>query len=201
METTHEQLIGKQISYRPYRKIASFIGYFLKEDFLDWLLDLEDLFDFENIYYERKVGLILYKLSKYALCWWERVQSDRIWQGKDKIHSWPRMKKMFAIKFYLLDCEEILSYSIQDYYWPRSSHLNYFKEPYIPPLREELHVEENTFLEEYVEVKEENIEIFEKINEGFVIEEEPKIKSVEEINEDLIIEKNLEVETVETIKE
>ena len=108
---------------------------------------------------------------------------------------------MFAIKFYLLDCEEILSYSIQDYYWPRSSHLNYFKEPYIPPLREELHVEENTFLEEYVEVKEENIEIFEKINEGFVIEEEPKIKSVEEINEDLIIEKNLEVETVETIKE
>ena len=68
----------KQISYRPYRKIASFIGYFLKEDFLDWLLDLEDLFDFENIYYERKVGLVLYKLSKYALCWWERVQSDRI---------------------------------------------------------------------------------------------------------------------------
>ena len=79
--------------------------------------------------------------------------------------------------------------------------MNYFKEPYIPLLREELHVEENTFLEKYVEVKEENIEIFEKINEGFVIEEEPKIKSVEEINEDLIIEKNLEVETVETIKE
>ena len=46
---------------------------FLKEDFLDWLLDLEDLFDFENIYYERKVGLALYKLSKYALYWWERV--------------------------------------------------------------------------------------------------------------------------------
>ena len=37
---------------------------------------------------------------------------------------------------------------------------------------EELHVEENTFLKEYVEVKEENIEIFQKINEGLVIEEE-----------------------------
>ena len=36
---------------------------FLKENFLDWLLDLEDLFDFENIYYERKVGLALYKLT------------------------------------------------------------------------------------------------------------------------------------------
>ena len=66
---THGQPIGKQISYRPFRKIASFNGYFYKEDFLDWLLDLEDLFDYENIYYERKVGLALYKLSEYALCW------------------------------------------------------------------------------------------------------------------------------------
>ena len=74
--------------------------------------------------------------------------------------------------------------------------MNYFKEPCIPPLREELHVEENTFLEEYVEVKEENIEIFGEINEGLVIEERPKIKIVEEINEDLIIEKDLEVEVV-----
>ena len=59
-------------------KLQVLLVIFLKEDFLDWLLDLEDLFDFENIYYETKVGLVLYKLSKYALCWWERVQSDRI---------------------------------------------------------------------------------------------------------------------------
>ena len=66
-DITHEQSIGKQISYRPYRRIASFNGYFYKEDFLDWLLDLDDLFDFENIDYERKVGFALYKLSEYAL--------------------------------------------------------------------------------------------------------------------------------------
>ena len=60
---THGQLIGKQISYRPYRRIASFNGYFYKEDFLTWLLDLEELFHFENIYYERNVKLALYKLS------------------------------------------------------------------------------------------------------------------------------------------
>ena len=77
--------------------------------------------------------------------------------------------------------------------------MNYFKEPYIPLLREELYIEENTFLEEYVEVKEENIEIFEEINEGLVIEEEPEIKIVEEIKEDHIIEKDLEVKMAETI--
>ena len=29
-DITHEQPIGKQISYRPYKRIASFNGYFLK---------------------------------------------------------------------------------------------------------------------------------------------------------------------------
>ena len=55
----------------PYKRITSFNGYFYKEDFLDCLLDLEDLFDFESIYYERKGKLALYKLSGYALRWWE----------------------------------------------------------------------------------------------------------------------------------
>ena len=59
------QPISKQISYKSYKRITSFNVYFYKEDFLDWLLDLEDLFDFENIYYERKVKLALYKLSGY----------------------------------------------------------------------------------------------------------------------------------------
>ena len=68
-ETTHRQPIGKQISYRPYKRIASFNGYFLKEDFLDWLLDLEDLFDYENIYKERKLKIALYKFSEYAFRW------------------------------------------------------------------------------------------------------------------------------------
>ena len=111
------------------------------------------------------------------------------------------MKNILAIKFYPLDSEEILSCTIQNYYWPRSSYLNYFEKPYIPPLKEELHVEVNIVFEDYVEVKEKNIEIFYEINEGLVIEEQPEIKIVEEINEDPIIEKNLEVKIVKTIKE
>ena len=60
-DITHEQPIGL--------RIASFNGYFSKGDFLDWLLDLKDLFDYENILYERKIALALYKLNKYALRW------------------------------------------------------------------------------------------------------------------------------------
>ena len=78
--------------------------------------------------------------------------------------------------------------------------MNYFEKPNIPPLKEELHVKENIIIEEYGEVKEENIEISEEINEGLVIEEELEIKIVEEINEDPIIEKDLEIEIEEIIK-
>ena len=77
----------------------------------------------------------MYKLREYALHWWERIQTNRIRQGKNKICSWLRMKKRLAIKFYPLDCDELLSYTKQDYYWPKSSHLNYFEEPYITPIK------------------------------------------------------------------
>ena len=84
----------------------------------------------------------------------------------------------------------------------RSSYLNYFEEPYIPLLKEEFHVELNIVLEDYVEVKEKNVEIYEEINGGIIIEEDHEIKiNVEEINEDPSIHKDLEVEIVETIKE
>ena len=84
-DITYRQSIGKQISYRPYKEFSwlsrflkSFNGYFDKVDFLDWLLDLEDLLDYENICDEKKVKLALYKLRKYALGRWERIQTDRI---------------------------------------------------------------------------------------------------------------------------
>ena len=78
------------------------------------------------------------------------MQFDRLIRGKDKIHSWSWMKKLLAMKFYPLNCDELLSYTKQDYYWPRNSHLNYFEEPYSPPLKEELHVEENIVLKDYL---------------------------------------------------
>ena len=62
-DITHGQLNGKQISYKPNRRITSYNGYFYIVDFLDWLLDLQDLFNYENICDERKVKLALYKLE------------------------------------------------------------------------------------------------------------------------------------------
>ena len=62
------------------------------------------------------------KLSEYTLHWWERLQSNRIRRGEDKIHSWSKMKKMLAINYYPMDCDELLSYTKPDYYWRSSSY-------------------------------------------------------------------------------
>ena len=72
--------------------------------------------------------------------------------------------------------------------------MNYFEEPYIPPSKEELCVEQHIFLEE-------NIEVFEEVHEDITIEKESKIKNLEEINEDPIMKKDFKFEIVETIKE
>ena len=73
-DITLKQPIGKQDFNRPYKKIATFNGcFYLKKKKIDWLLDLEDLFDYMNTSNERKVTLALYKLSGYALSWWEYI--------------------------------------------------------------------------------------------------------------------------------
>ena len=170
---------------------------------ISYLIDLEDLFDFENIYYERKVGLVCINLVSMTYVGgndYNLIESDKV---KTKFVHDQRWK---------ICCYQILSFGL---WWTfviyetillwakKNSHLNYFEEPYIPPFREELHVEENFFFfETYIEVKEENIEISKEINnEDLVIKEESKIKNVEEINKDPSIHIDLEVEMVEIIKE
>ena len=95
--------------------------------------------------------------NKYRL-----IESEKV---KTKFIHGQGWKRWLLSKYYPLDCDELFSYTKQDYYWPRSSHLNYFEKPYIPPSREELYGEHHIFLEE-------NIEISKEINEDIVIEEE-----------------------------
>ena len=75
METSLSgNLLVNKILIGLVKKIATFNDCFYKNKIkLDWLLDLEDLFDYVNTLDERKVTLALYKLSGYALSWWEYI--------------------------------------------------------------------------------------------------------------------------------
>ena len=69
------------------KKIPSFDGDMCKMDFVDWLLDLEEYFNFWKICDEEKVQLASNKLDDEAEEWWEEIQIDRKRQGKHPICS------------------------------------------------------------------------------------------------------------------
>ena len=63
-----------------------------KLDFIDWLVDLEEYFNFWKIC--DGVWLAFNKLDDEAQEWWEEIQINRKQRGKHPICSWQRMKKV-----------------------------------------------------------------------------------------------------------
>ena len=77
-----------------YKKIPFFDRDMCKMDFIDWLLDLEEYFNFWKICNEEKLRLASNKLDDEAKEWWEEIQIDRKRRGKHLICSWQKMKNV-----------------------------------------------------------------------------------------------------------
>ena len=86
-----------------------------KMDFIDWLLDLEEYFNFWMICDEEKVRLASSKLDNEAKEWWEDIQIDRKQRGKQPIRSWQRMKRVLIDLWFPNDYYDILDYTSVDY--------------------------------------------------------------------------------------
>jgi hypothetical protein len=100
---------------KEYKDIPIFIGFFCKDKFLEWLLDLERIFDYMRVSEDERERAMTYKLKHYASNWWDQLQVSKTQQGKSQICSWPRMKKVMVFKFYPYDYKEILSCMDEDY--------------------------------------------------------------------------------------
>ena len=86
-----------------------------KLNFINWLLDLEDNFNFWKIYDEEKVRLASNKSDDEAKEWWEDIQIDKRRRGKHPICSWKRMKKVLIDLRFPNDYYDILDYTSVDY--------------------------------------------------------------------------------------
>ncbi|XP_031404630.1 uncharacterized protein LOC116213728 [Punica granatum] len=69
------------------------------EYFIDWLATVERVFDFKNIFEEKKVKLVAIKLKKHASIWWENLKRRREREGKRRIVTWKKMKPELKKKF------------------------------------------------------------------------------------------------------
>ncbi|XP_076938140.1 uncharacterized protein LOC143606166 [Bidens hawaiensis] len=80
-------------------EIPEFEGRMQPDDFIDWLHTVERIFDLRQVPEHLKVKLVAIRLRKYASLWWEHVQNKRYREGKHKVETWEKMKRLMRSKF------------------------------------------------------------------------------------------------------
>ncbi|XP_028071101.1 uncharacterized protein LOC114273497 [Camellia sinensis] len=74
-------------------ELPEFHGSLNPDEFIDWLNTIERIFDYGEVFVEKKVKLVAIWLKGRASAWWEQLQLNRRRCGKEKIHDCEKMKK------------------------------------------------------------------------------------------------------------
>ncbi|GKB54910.1 reverse transcriptase domain-containing protein [Tanacetum coccineum] len=69
------------------------------EGFIDWLVVVEEVFEFKEVPENKRVLLIATKLRGRASAWWQQLKLTRERVGKPRITSWQKMKKCMRANF------------------------------------------------------------------------------------------------------
>ncbi|GJT17382.1 putative nucleotidyltransferase, ribonuclease H [Tanacetum coccineum] len=78
--------------------ILDFAGDTLSpEGFIDWLVAVEEVFEFKEVPENKRVSLIATKLRGRASALWQQLKLTRETVGKPRITSWQKMKKCMRI--------------------------------------------------------------------------------------------------------
>ena len=96
-------------------EISEFKGGMVAEEFLDWLSNVEEIFDFKEVPEHRRVKLVATRLRGRAMAWWQQTKLTRERMGKSKIATWEKMKKLMKATF--------LSYNYQFLMYQRLQNL------------------------------------------------------------------------------
>lgn len=73
--------------------LSEFSGTLQAEGFIDWLNEVERIFEYKEVPDRVKLKLVAIKLKGRASTWWEQLKRSRERQGKSKITNWEKMKK------------------------------------------------------------------------------------------------------------
>ena len=80
-------------------EIPEFTGKAHPDEFIEWLSTVERVFDLRDIPDNLKVKLVAIRLKQHASLWWDHVKKQRRLEGKSKVHSWEKMKRLMKEKF------------------------------------------------------------------------------------------------------
>jgi hypothetical protein len=80
-------------------KIPKFREYREPKEFLDWVLAVEEAFEFNGVPDEQQVSLVVHTFRGRVAEWWQQLKRDRKRQGKWKISSWEHLLKKMRVAF------------------------------------------------------------------------------------------------------
>nr|GFA93851.1 reverse transcriptase domain-containing protein [Tanacetum cinerariifolium] len=86
-------------NFRMKIDIPEFVGKAHLDEFIDWLSTVERIFDLRDVPEKLNVKLVAIKLRKSASLWCDHVKNQRVKDGKSKVETWAKMKKLFLVKF------------------------------------------------------------------------------------------------------
>nr|GFC43337.1 hypothetical protein [Tanacetum cinerariifolium] len=87
-------------------EIPEFEGRLCPDDFLDWLRTVDRIFDLRDTPDHIKVKLVAIRLKKSTFLWWDHVQNQRYREGKHRVESWDKMKRLMEKKVLAQENEE-----------------------------------------------------------------------------------------------
>jgi hypothetical protein len=80
-------------------EILVYEGNLDAEELLDWIRALDTYFDYEDVEEDKKVKHVVTRLKGHAPLWWDELQDDRRFKGKQKIKSWDKEIAKMKVKF------------------------------------------------------------------------------------------------------
>lgn len=68
---------------------------------MDWLYVIECVFKYKGYSNKKKCKGAILKFKDYASLWWENVKKQKSREGKDKVRSEEKLKKLLKKRFLL----------------------------------------------------------------------------------------------------
>ncbi|XP_074319087.1 uncharacterized protein LOC141656020 [Silene latifolia] len=84
-------------------EIPDFSGSLNPDDLLEWIRDVEKIFEFKNYNDSKAFKVAVLKLKGYASLLYDNLKQQRLREGKEPIRSWSKLKKKMLDKFVTKD--------------------------------------------------------------------------------------------------
>lgn len=79
--------------------LPEFNGSLDPNGFIDWLHEIERVFEFKGYNAEKKCKVAILKFKEYASLWWENTRKKREREGKARIRSWEKLRRVLKKRF------------------------------------------------------------------------------------------------------